>query len=188
MPRQRNGNKHVSKGSPNARSSHKPKRPPHIGHAVSKALRALWADPVRRAALLEKRKANQLRGPRPKEWSRFGIPDGMNREQAKWFWRQSKLEATLTMNKLEEAGVIPAADETPDADAARAALHYALTVMRGPVEQKLGLQAAGLVLTYTKAKPAQKQDITINKAEEWLNAVTADNGKEDTDEGAEGSS
>lgn len=75
------------------------------------------------------------------------------------------------MNKLEAAGVLE------DADAqAKEALKAAIAVMRGPVSPKDKLAAARLVLDFTKAKPAQKQDITVSKAEAWLEAVTKDNG------------
>lgn len=190
MARQRNGNKHIAKGSAKARPSHllltKPEPASRVqSAAVSAALKAKWADPEWRAALLAKRRTTKGTKRSP-DATLLGIPKGMCREQAKWFWRQAKFEATLTMNKLEDAGVIPAEDKADDdVTAARNALHYALTVMRGPVDQKVGLQAAGLVLNFTKAKPASKQELTINKAEEWLAAVTADNGQSDTDEGTE---
>ena len=77
------------------------------------------------------------------------------------------------MNKLEKAGVLIDAD-----DMAKEALHEALSIMRMEIAQKDRLAAARLVLDFTKAKPAQKTELTVNKAEEWLAAVTADNVKE----------
>jgi hypothetical protein len=90
--------------------------------------------------------------------------------QRRWFWRQARFEAALTMKKLVKAGVV-----SPDEVHANEALKVALSVMRGPTDQKNQLTAAALVLAYTKAKPASKSEITVSKAEEWLEAVTADN-------------
>lgn len=83
------------------------------------------------------------------------------------------------MKKLEAAGVIDAADEQ-----ANEAMHVTLTVMRLadlPVKERLA--AARQVLEWTKAKPAQKTELTVTKAEEWLAAVTEDNGNTEVIEG-----
>jgi hypothetical protein len=105
--------------------------------------------------------------------NRAGIPQGMNLEQAKRFWRQARFEATLAMKKLEAAGVLDDADEQ-----SREALRYAIEKIKDKTTAPAhGLMAARLVLDFTKAKPAQKSEVTINKAEEWLEAVTADNAK-----------
>ena len=133
----------------------------------SARLKELWQDPEWRAKQIEH--LNKAREKSRKGGIRYGVPDGMRRHQAKWFWRQAKFEATLTIKKLEAAGIISA-----DEEHAKEALHTALTVMRGPQNQGTRLAAAKLVLEYTKAKPAQKQEVTINKAEEWLEAVVAD--------------
>lgn len=130
-------------------------------------LRRQWADPKWRARMLEGMKTR--RKPTRAE-SGVGIPRGMRRLQYKTFRKQARLEATLLMKKLDEAGVLDDAD-----DQAREALHTAISVMRGPESAKDKLAAARLVLDFTKAKPAQKQDITLNKAEAWLEAVTKDN-------------
>jgi hypothetical protein len=98
----------------------------------------------------------------------------MVRSQAKWFWRQARFEATLTMKKLDKAGVLNDAD-----DQAREALHAALSIMRMEIAQKDRLAAARLVLDFTKAKPAQRTELTVNKAEEWLAQVTQQNEKAD---------
>jgi hypothetical protein len=137
-------------------------------------MKARWADPEYR----ERMTAHNARISRGGA-KRRRVPDGMRREQAKWFWRQAKFEATLTMKKLEKAGLLEGDDEH-----AKEALHTALTIMRAPVIQKDQLAAARLVLEYTKAKPAQKQEITVNKAEEWLAAVVED--AKETQQGATG--
>lgn len=148
-----------------------------MGAKASAALKKCWADPEWVAALMAKRKAVMpTPGNLPRRYTRFGVPNGMRKDQAKRFWRQSKFEATLTVKKLEKAGIL---DDTDDM--AKEALRYSLTVMRGPVNQPIGLAAAKQVLEWTKAKPATKQEVTLNKAEEWLAAITEDNAK--TNEG-----
>jgi hypothetical protein len=92
------------------------------------------------------------------------------RKQARWFWRQARFEATLTMKKLIAAGIV-----SEDEVQGNKALHYVLSVMKAPVDQKIGLQAARTVLEWTRPKPVSKSEVTINKAEEWLEAVTSDN-------------
>jgi hypothetical protein len=139
---------------------------PHI----SERLKLQWQDPEYRAKQL-----TTLREGQRKHGSvRYGVPDGMRKSQAKWFWRQARFEATLTMKKLDKAGVLDDADEF-----AREALHSALSIMRMEITQKDRLAAARLVLDFTKAKPAQKSEITVNKAEEWLAQVTQQNEKAD---------
>ena len=74
------------------------------------------------------------------------------------------------MKKLIAAGVV-----SEDEVHGNKALHYALSVMKAPVDQKIGLQAARTVLEWTRPKPVSKSEVTINKAEEWLAAVTSEN-------------
>lgn len=147
--------------------------------AASEALRTLWADPVRRAALLEKRA--QVRCDRAArgetQTTRAGVPDGMRKPKADVLWAKARVKAEKTMAELKTAGLLNDADEM-----ASEALQEALTVMRSPSTKQVKLQAAKLVLEYTKAKPAAKSEITVNKAEEWLAAVTADADNDDTDE------
>jgi hypothetical protein len=116
----------------------------------------------------------------PINTSHKGVPWGYTRVQAQWFRRQAALEATLTMKALTKAGIV-----NPDDEHANEALHTALKVMRGPDNQALRLNAAKLVLEYTKAKPVQRQAVTISTAEDWLEAVTQDaKANEGTDSGA----
>lgn len=141
-------------------------------------LKELWADPEWAAALIAKRKAaiDKMKAEGKPFRNRANVPLGMNIKQAKRFWRQAKFEATLTMKKLDKAGVLDEADEQ-----ARESLHYAITAMRDPTTPKQhGLQAARLVLDFTKAKPASKSEVTISKAEEWLEAVITDNAKDNS--------
>lgn len=112
-----------------------------------------------------------------------GYPGGFDYDRYISVRRTARFKATMTMKKLDAAGILD------DADAqAREALHKALEVMRMPLPAKDLLAAARLVLDFTKAKPAQKQEITVNTAEEWLQAVVEDAKKAEADKGATGSS
>lgn len=126
--------------------------------------------------------AERLAAGNPIKPDRTGTPNGMNAAQAKWFRRQAKFEASLTMKKLEKAGVLDDAD-----DMAKDALHTALTIMRMEGHMGHRLAAARLVLDFTKAKPAQKQELTISKAEDWLEAVVIDAQEAITDQSSDSS-
>ena len=78
-------------------------------------------------------------------------------------------------------GIITPEDD-PRADEA---LKAALETMRTPANQQTKLAAAKLILEYTKAKPASKSEVTVNKAEEWLAAITSEE-KHDDEEGTNG--
>lgn len=152
-----------------------PLRKPSQGLTCSSKMKELWADPEWRAALIAKRQKtfDHMKATGKRRRNRAGIPQGMNLTQAKRFWRQARFEATLTMKKLEAAGVLDDADTQ-----SKEALHYAISKIKDPTTAPAhGLIAARLILDFTKAKPAQKSEVTINKAEEWLEAVTADNAK-----------
>jgi hypothetical protein len=139
----------------------------------TEAERRVRADPEHRARqsiarkeLIARRKAEG----NPIRFGRLGIPDGMRRLEADLVWAVSAKLARLDMAELKQAGVLDGADAK-----AEEALQAALEVMRSPMKQADRLAAARLVLDFTKAKPASKTDLTINKAEEWLSSVVADN-------------
>jgi hypothetical protein len=143
------------------------------GSPASRRLKELWADPEWREEQLRKRALGQAKrkdqGPnKTLPAGRFGVPDGMRKPEALAKWAEAKESAKQTMAELEKAGLLDGADEQ-----AKAALEAAVEVMRSPMDQKIKLAAARLVLDFTKSKPASKTDITVNKAEEWLAAVAA---------------
>jgi hypothetical protein len=139
-------------------------------------MKELWADPAWREALLKKR-ADKLASQGGKHSrTRFGVPDGMRKEEAERLWDISRKKAKETMSELEESGALVDTD-----DAAKEALEAALGVMRSPMKQETCLAAARLVLDFCKAKPAQKTDLTITKAEQWLASVIQDNEQKQND-------
>lgn len=61
---------------------------------------------------------------------------------------------------------------------AKEALKTAVEVMRVDGATRERLQAARLVLDFTKSKPANKSEVTIGKAEDFLASLLADDEKE----------
>jgi hypothetical protein len=104
--------------------------------------------------------------------SRAGVPDGMTKDDAEKAWSEARASAQETIKVMKKKNILS------DDEKANEALEVALTVMRGPsLREKLA--AARTVLEWTKAKPAQKQEVSIQKAEDWLAMVTADAAKDD---------
>jgi hypothetical protein len=81
------------------------RRPPRTPKPrMSEALKRKWQEPdyrAKQAAWAAKRRADPV-----KSWSRRGILDGMNREQAKAHWAWARRSARETVNALIRAGVI----------------------------------------------------------------------------------
>lgn len=146
-------------------------RPRRTNPAASANNKKLWADPVWRAAMMEKRKAH---GERMKGFSsRLGVPDGMRKAEAYPLVEAAKESAKETMSELKQAGVVDGTDPR-----AEEALEAAIAVMRSPGDKKVALVAARLVLDFTKSKPASKSEISVNKAEDWLAAVAGKDGSD----------
>ena len=146
-------------------------RPRRTNPAVSAHSKALWADPVWRAMMMEKRKAQGILNKGFK--ARQGVPDGMRKAEAYPLVEAAKESAKETMSELKQAGVVDGTDPR-----AEEALEAAIAVMRSPGDKKVALVAARLVLDFTKSKPASKSEISVNKAEDWLAAVAGKDGSD----------
>lgn len=106
----------------------------------------------------------------PGATSRAGIPDGMRKADAMKAWDEARASAKETIKIMVEKKIIDGDDEK-----ANEALETCITIMRGPsTHLPLKLTAAKTVLEWTRAKPASKQEVSIQKAEDWLAMVTAD--------------
>lgn len=92
---------------------------------------------------------------------------------------QGELPETEKVMVLDENGASELV-EVPNTDAgkAEAALREAFVLAVGPSEQKIKIQAINTVLNFTKSKPESKSKLTLNKAEDFLDAI-ADNGSAD---------
>lgn len=149
---------------------------------ASKRLKELWADPEWRAKHTEiNRRIIRERAERGTDRHRFGVPDGMRKKEAQRRWAKAERSAKKTMAELKETKALDGLDEK-----AEEALTSAIAVMRSPSNQTVKLAAARLVLDFTKAKPASKSEITLNKAEAWLKQIAADNDADEEDDNTSG--
>jgi hypothetical protein len=139
---------------------------------ISRAMKIRWAknkDYRKRMERSIKRQMKARRADATKSWSRRGTFDGMTREESRIAREVARESVKATMAQLIDKGVIDGDDKK-----ANEALEAALQVMREPTQQNLKLQAAKIVLDFTKAKPTSKQEVTVKTAEDWLASVVAD--------------
>lgn len=68
-----------------------------------------------------------------------------------------------------------------DNNVSEEAMESVLAVLREPGHPKDKLAASKVLLEYTQRKPATSSDVTLNKAETFLEAVLEDIGEEDND-------
>lgn len=162
---------------------------------LSSRLKILWATPefrekmrLRDEARLAAAKLN------PEKFWRRGVPDGMRRPKAMRLWARARKLADRFIQIMKDQGELPETEkvmvldengaselvEVPNTDAgkAEAALREAFVLAVGPSEQKIKIQAINTVLNFTKSKPESKSKLTLNKAEDFLDAI-ADNGSAD---------
>jgi hypothetical protein len=134
---------------------------------------------LRTERMLADRKAN------PAKYSRYGVPDGMRRAQAAPLWARARELADRFIVIMKDKGELPATETldasfygvvVPETDAgkAEAALHECFVLAVGPSDQKIKIQAINTVLNFTKAKPESRSKLTLNKAEDFLDALGDD--------------
>jgi hypothetical protein len=146
------------------------KAPPRYktGTPRSEESKRRWRDPEYRAKMAERMKevGEKRRG---KITSfRTGIPNGMRREEAEYEWSYARFYANRVVKIMKEEGII---EEDPKVEKAFTA---AVEVLESPMSQAVKLQAARLILDFCKAKPVAKSEITVQRAEDWLQSVTSD--------------
>ncbi len=131
-------------------------------------------------ARTEKYKAD--RKANPAKYSRAGIPDGMTRETVAPLWARARQLADRFIQIMKSKGELPDLPEdafgvtVPETDASKAeeALKEAFVLAIGPSDQKIKIQAINTVLAYTKSKPESRSKLTLNKAEDFLDAIEND--------------
>lgn len=105
---------------------------------------------------------------------RRGIPDGWAGKKKKAIRARAKAqkEAKRIIEIMVEKNLVD-----PDA-LGNEALQFAIEVVRDKTSHRRdSLTAARLVLDFSKAKPASKSELTVNKAEDFLAAVLASDKK-----------
>jgi hypothetical protein len=131
--------------------------------SVSKAMRLKWQDPeyrAKRAVCSERRRNDPTK-------TRRGIPNGYTREEADKMWAECHASATADVKAIE------AQDSEPWHPYAREALIHTLAVMRSACNQRIKLRAARLFLEFTRPKPKGHPEVSMETAEEWIEAVMA---------------
>jgi hypothetical protein len=122
----------------------------------SEAIKRCWADPAYRAKRAEGQRQHFLdRARDPDKYSRVGIPNGMRRAEAMAMWERASALADEAMKRMQERGILPTTPDgaITDEALANAAIREALKMALGPSTLSDKLDAARLVLTYTKARP-----------------------------------
>jgi len=162
--------------NPRKKSPKKPLQHPNKSHQAGKTNYF--------AKLMETEEGRELRrqwstkprknGGRPK-----GTPDGYTLEAITPIREQAKKDA-------ERIVAIMTKDNQIDDEYAVEALKTAVEIMREPGQTRDRLTAARMVLDFTKTKPASKSEVTIGKAEAFLESLLdSDNEEEQNDDGSE---
>lgn len=107
----------------------------------------------------------------------LGVPDGYGDGKIKPIVEQAQKDAKKVVSIMKQDYEIndPRAEE---------ALETAVEIMRTPVHNRDRLQAAKLILDFTKVKPVAKSEVTLNNAEAFLSSLL-DEGEQDGDTTAE---
>lgn len=103
--------------------------------------------------------------------NKLGIPNGMVKWEADNEWNFARMYAK------EVTKIMVDKDELEDDPRVTKAFAVAVATMEGPVSHKDKLQAARLVLDFLKSKPVAKSEVTVQKAEDWLAQVIADDSR-----------
>ena len=124
-----------------------------------------------------------------REWSRKpkknggrpkGTPDGYTLEAITPIRAKAKQDAERIVKIMAEEHQI-------DDEFAVEALRTAVEIMREPGQNRDRLTAARMVLDFTKTKPAAKSEVTIGKAEAFLESLLVDEDEQDGQQAEENS-
>lgn len=144
------------------------KKPNRNPLGVLRALE-LWEDPAYRAKGEARLRAHAAwrRADPEKLWSRTNTFHGYTREQSAAAWAKAEARATTLVGIMKDKGMV---EQTIDPRAEKA-LEVAVSIMESPAGQVAKLQAARLVLDFTKSKPVAKQEVTVKSAEDFLREI-----------------
>lgn len=145
-----------------------PKRPEN--HRLTQ----LWKDPEWR----EKQLA-LLRGKIPGRGRPVGVPDGNRLKWLEPLREKAKEESKVIVEKLKAMEVFK-----PDNDVAEEAFKTLIETIRTPNSIKDKIAASAKLLEFTQKKPASASEVTLNKAEAFLEAVLKETSSEEGTSGA----
>jgi hypothetical protein len=152
------------------------------------AMRARWADPVKRAEMLAKIKfTRSLREHTYKSRSRMGVPDGMRKAEAMALWDQAREQAREFIRIMEDKDelpkvVVPGSEEEMAKKTLEEAFKYAVSPLTDAKSKAAYLR---IVLDFTKTKPESKSKLTLENSADWLASLANDMPKKD-DNGSSG--
>lgn len=109
----------------------------------------------------------------------LGVPDGHTKKTIAPIVEQAKADAKKVVEIMKKEYDI----EDPRAEEA---LETAVEIMRTPVHNRDRLQAAKLILDFTKVKPVAKSEVVIGNAEAFLSSLLDDD-QGDNSDGNQGS-
>jgi len=102
----------------------------------------------------------------------LGVPDGYTAKTIKPIVDKAKRDAKKVVSIMTK--------ETPMEDPRAAeALETAVEIMRTPIHNRDRLQAAKIILDFTKIKPVAKSEVTIGNAEAFLTSLLDGDEEED---------
>lgn len=182
-----------SKHTPRKTSSRR-KGEPRATQATSDRLKELWATPQFREKMKQRDQDRIAAAKRnPAKFSRYGVPDGMRRPEAKLAWAAANELADKFITILRGNGEL--ADNPQDGDdntkpdegtgivtplnedaMAEAALREAFVLAVGPSGPAVKAAAIKTVLTYTRAKPATHTRLRQGRVTDFLDELAAGEG------------
>lgn len=104
----------------------------------------------------------------PKGGRKVGVPRSLTVKQFNARVAEQKPIIERIMKKMADKG------QLPDDPRAVEAIETGLTIMRTQEDQKLKLNAARMILDFTKAKPTTKIEHTVKTAEDYLDELADD--------------
>jgi hypothetical protein len=183
----------INQSRPRKTSSRR-KGEPRATQATSDRLKELWATPEFREKMYQRDRARIAAAKRnPAKFSRYGVPDGMRRPEAKLAWAKAGELADRFITVLKRNGELAdnpqdGGDNTKPHDGtgiliplsedgmAEAALREAFVLAVGPSGPAVKAAALNIVLTYTRAKPATQTRLMQGRATDFLDGLVADQG------------
>jgi hypothetical protein len=173
------------------KKSPRSKGEPRATLAISKRLKELWATPEFREKMKQRDQARIAAAKRnPAKFSRYGVPDGMRRSEARLAWARANELADRFIAVLKRNGEIPdhqrkvvtphSRSDIPipvtDDGMAEVALREAFVLAVGPSAPAIKTAALNIVLTYTRARPAIQTRLTKAPATAFLDGLAAGEG------------
>jgi hypothetical protein len=157
---------------------------PRATQATSARLKELWATPEFREKMKRRDQARIAEAKdNPTKFSRHRVPDGMRRGEAERLWARANTLADRFIVAIKQAGEIPDEEHeigtkhgtifvpVTDDGKAEAALREAFVLAVGPSTPQVKAQAINTILTFTKARPANKAALMLVKPEDFLDAI-----------------